>query len=266
GKEYEQTCAAWPVHETVYSALAERVITYIRAGELDQAKATMDEGYRLSHTLTQMPGDAFHKIALELIDEGRKLAENLQIDAAVVKFKKALALDSSLVMTPTDEVTTIAVDRLIELSEELADDGRIMEAVASAQAANKLNPTLEIDPILEMIRLVEEQEIADEVAFCRYGAINGFAQDVLAICERGVETAKENGWAYDSRGIVRTLTGDTEGAIADFKQFVAWSQENDLYEEEGVLRESWIETLAAGENPFAHGVAEVMKNSVKSEE
>ena len=50
----------------------------------------------------------------------------------------------------------------------------------------------------------------------------------------------------NSRGLARALTGDIEGAIADFQVYVNWTSN----EEKKTQRQEWIKALQAGENPF----------------
>jgi hypothetical protein len=54
----------------------------------------------------------------------------------------------------------------------------------------------------------------------------------------------------DSRGVAKAMTGDTEGAIADFQAFVDWTQVYGGYDTDGTLREKWITQLTSGQNPF----------------
>lgn len=60
----------------------------------------------------------------------------------------------------------------------------------------------------------------------------------------------------DSRGSARSLTGDFQGAIADFQAFV--KRTND--EEKKARRQEWIELLKAGKNPFTDEVLNEFKN------
>jgi tetratricopeptide (TPR) repeat protein len=87
-------------------------------------------------------------------------------------------------------------------------------------------------------------------SLCWSSSLLGGAADVLESCERAVELAPDNGAIRDSRGLARALTGDYEGAIADFEFYVAWSKENSRYERFGFKREAWIAELQAGRNPF----------------
>jgi tetratricopeptide (TPR) repeat protein len=94
---------------------------------------------------------------------------------------------------------------------------------------------------------------------CWHGSLDGFAQAVLPACEQAVQLAPADGALRDTRGLARALAGDYPGAIEDFTYFVAWSQENGLYEAYGRRREAWLEELESGRNPFDAAVLESLR-------
>lgn len=87
-------------------------------------------------------------------------------------------------------------------------------------------------------------------SLCWWGALYNQAERVYFACERAVELDPENAQIRDSRGVARALLGDFEGAIEDFEAFVATGADFGFTEEDLLLRESWIEDLQAGVNPF----------------
>ena len=80
---------------------------------------------------------------------------------------------------------------------------------------------------------------------CWNGSVRGHAAEVLEACERMVELTPYGG-AQDVRGLARALTGDVEGAVADFEAFIAWTESDP----DRTLRQEWIEALRRGEDPF----------------
>jgi len=69
---------------------------------------------------------------------------------------------------------------------------------------------------------------------------------VLFACEKAVDLEPEGASYRGSRGLARALTGDSAGAIDDFRFFLdQWS--GDL---EAAQRQAWIAVLEAGQNPF----------------
>jgi hypothetical protein len=86
---------------------------------------------------------------------------------------------------------------------------------------------------------------------CWYGSLWEKANNVADACQTAISLAPTNGGIHDSRGVNRALRGDVAGAIEDFQFYIAWLQENGLYEAGGGdLRQGWIELLQAGQNPF----------------
>jgi WD40 repeat protein len=76
------------------------------------------------------------------------------------------------------------------------------------------------------------------------------AEEVLDACERAVFLAPEDGAIRGKRGLARALTGNIEGAIADFEFAVQWAEETGYRAEFIESRQAWIEALKAGKNPF----------------
>jgi WD40 repeat protein len=96
---------------------------------------------------------------------------------------------------------------------------------------------------------------------CWWGSLDGFAQIVMPACERAVALAPDNPQVRDSRGLARALLGNYPEAIEDFKAFVEWSKGIEgAYEKYGIKRESWIQALEAGQNPFDAHTLEELQN------
>jgi WD40 repeat protein len=127
---------------------------------------------------------------------------------------------------------------LIEQGSELIEKGDIQGATTFYKKAQKLDPTLKIT-------------VDSWNALCWNGSLQGYANDVMFACENAVSMASEDAAFYrDSRGLARALTGDTKGAIEDFEAFIKWVDNEGYYSGYGTKRQSWIDALRAGENPF----------------
>ncbi|MDJ0689527.1 MAG: hypothetical protein QNJ41_13555 [Xenococcaceae cyanobacterium MO_188.B32] len=63
--------------------------------------------------------------------------------------------------------------------------------------------------------------------------------------------------SLDSRGLARALTGNIQGAIDDFQEYVKSPHRAERYKSK---RQQWIEALKKGENPFTDEVLEDLKN------
>jgi tetratricopeptide (TPR) repeat protein len=82
---------------------------------------------------------------------------------------------------------------------------------------------------------------------CWYGSLLGHAAEVLKACEQAVTLAPDNPDIRDSRGLARALTGDFDGAIADFNYFIENASASSV---DISKRESWVSALAQGKIPF----------------
>jgi acetyl esterase/lipase len=82
---------------------------------------------------------------------------------------------------------------------------------------------------------------------CRQGGLWQHAAAVVPSCERAVALSPAAAWIRDSRGIVRAMTGNTAGAIADFEFVVERIPPGRPERDE---RQAWLAELRAGRNPF----------------
>ncbi len=124
----------------------------------------------------------------------------------------------------------------------LAENGKIDEAIAQFENAQKLDADLKIDA-----------RSWDKI--CWYGGLYKHAEKVMFACEKAVALDPKDGYVIDSRGVARALTGDFEGAIKDFEMFVELTNN----EEEKAQLKGWIESLKKGENPFTDEVLEGLR-------
>ena len=85
---------------------------------------------------------------------------------------------------------------------------------------------------------------------CWYGSLSDPTTSLVDACDKAISLDPDNGNFYDSRGLARALTGDFEGAIADFTVYVEWTKEQGIFEQSGRKRLEWIGKLEMGVNPF----------------
>lgn len=126
----------------------------------------------------------------------------------------------------------------------LAKKGEVKEAIATFAEAQKLDPMLEISAY-------------SWNNLCWFGSLHGYAAEVMHACENAVALDPENVGIRDSRGLARALSGDIEGAIADFQAFVDFWADND---EKRLQRLRWIDALRAGDRPFTPEKIETLLN------
>jgi tetratricopeptide (TPR) repeat protein len=172
------------------------------------------------------------------MEEGTKLANEEKIEAAIEKYKRAKELDQvALIPTlqnlnPEAQAIYQGVPALLYKGWIFLRRGKVKEAIASYQKVEKIDPT--------QISASHWNEL------CRYGSLSQKAADVMLACDKAVSLSPKDGDIIDSRGLARALTGDIEGAIADFQVFVEWTSN----EERKAQRQEWIKALQAGDNPF----------------
>jgi tetratricopeptide (TPR) repeat protein len=189
--------------------------------------------------------------AQELVQSGKELASSGKIDEAVIQFQQALALAPKIDLNPDTKdieqnpqavANTLAAPFKVSTGSQLAEEGKIDEAIATYEKAQQLDPKLEIDAYSWYL-------------LCWYGNFYGYAEEVLFAGEKAVELSPQNSNYRDTRGLARALTDDFAGAITDFQAYV----DSDRPKEYRVQREQWIKALKQGKNPFTEEVLEELK-------
>ncbi len=233
--------------------------------------------------------------AQRLVEEGQDLALDESIPTAVAKFQEALQLEPRLSLNPATEAQQWAArgksDRLFWEGYNLAREGKLEPVVQKFRQVLQLNPDTALEPeqsarqfvawgiieqtsplirqgkITEAIALIQQAEtlLPDERRdnrmttnwniLCGGGSVWNQAETVMSICEKVVAADPDNGEYRDSRGLARAMTGDVEGAIADFQAFVEWTEEDDRKAQ----RQAWIKDLQAGKNPFTPKVLQTLR-------
>jgi len=165
-------------------------------------------------------------------------SQEREIKTAVAQFRKIMEIEPNLALKPEEEANKMYATAVLSEGRSLFKKGKIKEAIANYEKAQQIDPSLITS--------------SEWNSLCWNGALAGFARDVMSGCERAVALAPEDsaGECKDSRGLAKALTGDNRGAIEDFKAFVEWAKKDTRYEERQRKRDSWIEALKAGKNPF----------------
>jgi hypothetical protein len=93
---------------------------------------------------------------------------------------------------------------------------------------------------------------------CWQGALGGHPAQVLDACEKAVTAlTAEKRWMYqDSRGLARALTGNSQGAIEDFEDFIQKTGNEKLKKQ----RQAWVQSLRANLNPFTKEELATLQN------
>jgi hypothetical protein len=114
--------------------------------------------------------------------------------------------------------------------------GKVTEALALYDKAQKLYLPLKIDAVTWN-------------DLCYSGSIYRRARDVMFACENAVNlaTPEQKGNYQESRGLAKALSGNRQGAIADFQAYIDDPKSIPIYKTQ---HKQWIEAMKKGENPF----------------
>lgn len=219
-----------------------------RAGDTENAMAQFQEALNLDPSLEEEVENLLQ--AQRLVEQGNQFAREGAVEDAKDLYEKALKLDQGLAFDPQIEAERLAAQGWVEKGADLTQRNQIDQAIEAYEQARELDPNVEIF-YLSLNNL------------CRRGALAGKAVDVLNYCDEAVRLAEEDvGWMYHDRGVARALAGDVAGAIEDLKIFIEWSKDKQLYEQFGSSRETWIEALEAGQNPFDEETLEMLRDEL----
>ncbi len=170
-----------------------------------------------------------------LVKNGDALAQNGQIEAAIVEFDKAKQLAPCFKFYSEDRASLIAQtasQRLVEKGFQLTVQGKITEALAIYEQAKRVDASL--IPISAWYFL------------CKEGIKRRYPAPVKAACNEAVKLAPTEEQYRLSRGVARAVTGDMKGAIEDIQFFA----EQVPTEKDKHLAQAWLKVLRQGLNPF----------------
>ncbi|MHC5916366.1 MAG: ribosome assembly protein 4, partial [Nostoc sp.] len=174
-----------------------------------------------------------------LVTVGENEARAGNIDNAIATFQTALKWNPNLKFDPKVKATEFAnkgqAERLIQEGERIriVQESQVKEAVADYDQAQKLDPKVEISA-------------HSWNTLCWQGSLRKQAHLVMFACDKAVNLQPDNSSFHDSRGLARALTGDTQGAIADFEAYIAQVDDKDTKAQ----RRRWVKDLKAAKNPF----------------
>ncbi|MBO3461610.1 AAA-like domain-containing protein [Aetokthonos hydrillicola Thurmond2011] len=176
-----------------------------------------------------------------LVKVGEEKAKAGNVEEAVATFKTALEWNKELKFDPHKKAQELAskvkAERKVSEGKSLVKDKKIKEAIAAYNEAQKLDPQVEISA-------------KDWNSLCLKGSLHQSAKEVIFACEKAVKLAPNDGAIRDSRGLARALTGDYQGAIADFEAYIAQTNDKDMKAQ----RQGWVQDLRVGKNPFTKDV------------
>jgi tetratricopeptide (TPR) repeat protein len=97
-------------------------------------------------------------------------------------------------------------------------------------------------------------------ALCWAYALDQQPDLALPYCDQAV-ALDPTGYSRDSRGLVYAELGRLEEAAGDFESFLDWlgGQPEGVYRRHGPMREAWVQTLRAGQNPIDEETLEQLR-------
>ena len=252
-QDYELTCDENPLHHT-YLMEAQDLA---REGDLDTALIMFEDAQLLDSELELNPISETNKYRAEgLVNEGIILARNIarnervtgieDFQSALDIFSEAKRLNPDLDYSTELMVMKSTAPYLRDNALSLVRDGEIESAIVLLDLAMSFDPEYEL-------------EGSYYGSFCWYGGIWDFASDVISYCDLSIELEPEVGNLYGSRGFVRTLLGDFEGAINDFQFAKNWWEETNPDSHWSSTFEEWINSLENGQNPIDQLTMELLR-------
>ena len=211
---YRQTCPQYPIPPN----LQQEAEALAQAGDIVGAIAYYEQLQKLDSTFTLNPQReaerVFNERVTQLLDEAAELGRSGQVEAAEAKFAQALVLNPELDFDPAAEARRLnqnMPENLIGDGARLAREGDIASGLKKYEEALTLDSSYQIPaPAWHII--------------CQAGAqTQQVSELVLATCDSAIALEPDNGLYYNSRGWVRLLLGNVEGASRDFAIFEAWS-------------------------------------------
>ncbi len=176
--------------------------------------------------------------------QGRELATQGDIAAAIAKFTEAIRLDTSQTFEPPILAQQLAASGLVKHGRKQLQLGDAKQSVVNYFKAVTVDPTLEISA-------------SDWNDLCWEGSLKQQTKEVLSACDRAIQLEPHNLIWRDTRGLARTKLGDYPGAIQDFQSFINGSISTDgitgddaEIERAKTRRKKWIQDLKAGKDPF----------------
>ena len=182
-----------------------------------------------------------------LVKVGEESAKAGDVEKAIATFKTALKWNPQLKFEPQKKAKEFEnkgkAERLVSEGSSLVEGKKIKEAIAAYNQAQKLDAKVEINA-------------RTWNSLCWQGSLNKFAKEVMFACEEAVKLAPHSGSIRDSRGLARALTGNYQGAIADFEAYIAETNNK----ENKAQRQGWVKALRQGKNPFTEEELEKLRN------
>jgi WD40 repeat protein len=218
-----------------------------RSGDVAGATERFREALRRNSNLNFDPQLKAQQIAAVIpLDQAERLIEREDLEGATQAFKQALNYYPGLNFDPKTKAYQEVARFNVQQGNTLAYQGNLSWA--------------EIQQIMEFYAKAQELDSNVDIpaqgwnSICWNGSLKEYAIKVLDSCEKAVALSPNDAGIRDSRGVARAMTGNYQGAIADFQAFVdsldAKQTITPQEKEHKERRQRWIRALQAGKNPF----------------
>jgi len=215
-------------------------------------------GNRLSNVRLAAPGATVDTLeqALQLGREtGAALVIHGEYDTGQMMVQLVHPLDQGLstgrppltVSVNSNRPLEIRSLALLALGQLYLNQNNVEQALTLlAQAHNTLQDNARAD---------EQTWAVVDALLCRGYAIEEQPEQALPYCQQAV-AADPQPVFFEGRGLTYALLGNYPAAVADFRTYAAWLEEQpgDSWQERLTRLQSWIEMLEAGQNPFTSSV------------
>ncbi len=263
GEDYHITCSGNPFPTSVADHYLASGDKYARLGDITNAVAKYNEALEQCPEL-RCPGfkknfvpdptaRANKQAAQALLVEGDKLAQEGDVDGAIIKYQQALDFDPTVIpdnMTPEARANKSAFGKVLDEIIQRNSNRRYEEAVLKFLDTQPAYPGI--------VESIDDPSLLN--ILCWWGSILGHPSEVKDACEKAVGIDPQYGASIDSRGLNHALLGEYDLAVSDFETAIDWMKENGYDESYITKREAWIKALKAGQNPFDSATLEYLKN------
>ena len=153
----------------------------------------------------------------------------------------ALNVPESLAQTPRFKAAVVlsqGIDWVLQ--------GNVLEAIQAYREAQTIDTGLEID-----------SDVWD--LLCWAGVLYNQAEEIRYVSDKATHSNSDWPIYFDTRGLVKALTGDLQGAIEDFESVLRTMDDNTIYKSayktlglagDRQQRQEWLEALRLEQNPF----------------
>lgn len=187
--------------------------------------------------------------AESVIADGKTAALSDDLDEAKKNFRVAKALDADAILDPESEARHWVAEGKLQQGRSLQlqfEDSKTKNAERSAAWVDGMNAYQQAIEMDRGLRISTE----DWNSLCWFGSLLGHAREALTACEKAVDTLEPDPFYRDSRGLARALTGDRQGAIADFEAFINDPLMDEKRKQLKPERQGFVDELRKGRNPF----------------